>query len=100
MAPQKMLTIIILFPYSTFSKIMEKLVAIRLNTYLDLHNMIYPEQFGFRSGFSSTHSLISITEIIKKTIEEKKYGCEVTLFKSYLTDRKQFVSLSMELNLI
>ena len=28
---------------STFSKIMEKLVAIRLNTYLDLHSIIYPE---------------------------------------------------------
>ena len=53
---------------------MEKLVAIRLNTYLDLHNIIYPEQFGFRPGFSTTHSLISITETIKKTIEEKKYG--------------------------
>ena len=108
---------------STFSKIMEKLVAIRLNTYLDLHNIIYPEQFGFRAGFSTTHSLISITETIKKSIE-KKYGCGVfidlkkafdtvnhdilllklehygindkalTWFESYLNDRKQFVSLN------
>ena len=30
---------------STFSKIMGKLVAIRLNTYLDLHNIIYPDHF-------------------------------------------------------
>ena len=99
-------------------------MAIRLNTYLDLHNIIYPEQFGLRAGFSTTHSLISITETIKKTVEEKKYGCGVfidlkrafdtvnhdilhlklehygindkafTWFKSYLTDRKQFASLN------
>ena len=102
---------------------MEKLVANRLNTYLDLHNLIYPDQYGFRSGCSTTHSLISITENIKKTIEEKKFGCGVFIdlkkafdtvnhdillqkmdhgikdmalawFKSYLTDRKQFVSLN------
>ena len=51
---------------STFSKIMEKLMAVRLNNYLDLHNIIYPNQFGFRSGYSTTHSLITITENIKK----------------------------------
>ena len=62
---------------SMFSKITEKLVAIRLNTYLDLHNIIYPEQFGFRAGFSTTHSFIRITETIKKTIEENNYGCGV-----------------------
>ena len=108
---------------------MEKLVANRLNTYLDFHNLIYPDQYDFRSGCSTTHSLISITENIKKTIEEKKFGCGVFIdlkkafdmvnhdillqkmehygikdmasawFKSYLTDRKQFVSL-MELTLI
>ena len=58
----------------TFSKIMEKLVANRLNiTYLDLHNLIYPDQYGFRSGCSTTHSLINITENIKKTIEVKHF---------------------------
>ena len=57
---------------STFSKIMEKLMASRLNNFLELHSIIYPEQYGFRA-----HSLISITARIKKTIEQKKYGCGV-----------------------
>ena len=51
---------------STFSKLMEKLMAVRLNTYLELHEIIYPNRFGFRSGYSTTHSLITITENIKK----------------------------------
>ena len=106
---------------SIFSKIMEKIMSTRLTNYLELHDIIYPKQFGFRAGFSTTHSLISITETIKKTLDEKKYGCSVFIdlkkafdtvdhdillyklehyeirgasllwFKSYLYERKQFV---------
>ena len=57
---------------STFSKIMEK-----LSNYLELHSIIYHKQYGFRAGFSITHSLISITETTTKTIEAKKYGCGI-----------------------
>ena len=40
---------------STFSKIMEKLMATRLNNYLELHSIIYHEQHGFRAGFYAIH---------------------------------------------
>ena len=109
---------------SILSKIMEKLMARRLNTYLELHSIFFPNQFGFRSGYSTTHSLISITETIKKTLDEKKFGCGVFIdlkkafdtvnhevllrklehygirdislswFESYLSDRKQYVSVN------
>ena len=61
---------------SIFSKIMEKLMAIRLNTYLELHNILFPNQFGFRSGYSTTHSLLSITEEIKKPLIKKTMAVE------------------------
>ena len=109
---------------SIFSKIMEKLMASRLNSFLEIHSIIFPNQYGFRSGCSTTHSLIGITETISKTIEQKKFGCGVFIdlkkafdtvnhtillrklehygirgpalkwFTSYLTDRKQFVSVN------
>ena len=61
----------------TFSKIIEKLIATGLNNFLELHTIIYRKQFGFRSGYSTTHSLISIIESVKKTLDEKKYGCGI-----------------------
>ena len=45
---------------SIFSKIMEKIVAVRLNSFLELHSIIFPDQFRFWSGSSTTHALISI----------------------------------------
>ena len=99
-------------------------MAVRLNSYLELNEIIYPKQFGFRAGYSTTHSLIDIVENIRKTIETRKYGCGVFIdlkkafdtvnhdillrklehygiresasawFKSYLSDRKQYVHLN------
>ena len=97
-------------------------MAARLNNFLDLHSIIFPHQSGFRAGCPTTHSLVSITETINKTIEQKKFGCGVFIdlkkafdtdyhnillqklehygirdnvllwFKSYLTDRMQSVN--------
>ena len=50
-----------------------------------LHSIIYRNQFGFRAGSSTTQALISITETIKKTIDEKMYGCGIFIdFKKSL----------------
>ena len=105
-----------------FSKIMENIVAIRLNNFLELHSVIFPNQFGFRAGCFTTHALVAITQAINKTIDNQKFGCGVFIdfkkafdtvnhdifkmehygirgaayswFKSYLSNRKQFVSLN------
>ena len=108
---------------STFSKILEKLVAARLLTFLKANNILSKWQFGFRSGHSTVHPMIhflnKITEALNKkqhTIaifcdlkkafdtcnhsillqKLKKYGIsgtELKWFESYLTKRKQFVNV-------
>ena len=62
---------------SAFGKLFEKLMFKRLYEYLDSLNTFYPLQFGFRERQSTNHALISMTELIKNTIDNGSYGCGV-----------------------
>ena len=62
---------------SVFSKIIEKLMHMRLYAYLEKLNVFYPLQFGFREKHSTGYALISMTEEIRNTIDKGDYGCGV-----------------------
>ena len=109
---------------SVFSKIFEKLMHQRIYKFLETHNILYPSQFGFHIKHSTSHALINITEEIKHSIDNNKYGCGIFLdlkkafgtvnhrilieklehygirgvvldwFKSYLENRKQYVTVN------
>ena len=96
----------------------------RLIEFLDKHNILIENQFGFRSGRSTTHATMLITDKIQRAIETKLYSCGIFLdlrkacdtvdhsillaklehygilgianewFQSYLTNRQQFVSVN------
>ena len=109
---------------SIYSKIFEKLIYSRVYAYLVKFNLISTKQFGFRSNHSCNHAIISLTEHVKKLLDEGQIVCGVfvdlekafdtvhhdilcdklnayglrgkvnELFKSYLSNRKQYVSLN------
>ena len=62
---------------SIFDKIMEKLMHKQLYDFLQEHNILYQNQFSFRKNNSTTFALQQITEKIKETIDNKKYGCGI-----------------------
>ena len=108
---------------SNINKIIEKLMHERLYSFLEKHKCIYELQFGFRTGHSTNHALTDLTEAIRKSIDENSYAIGVFIdlqkafdtvdheillkklehygirgtanawFKSYLFNRKQFVSI-------
>ena len=47
----------------------------RLYTFLNNNSIIYNLQFGFRQQYSTSHALINITEILRKTLDHGNIGC-------------------------
>ena len=102
---------------------MEKLVYSRVFHFLEINNIFYNQQFGFRPKYSTNHALIDITEKIRYALDHgnlaagvfvdfqkafdtvnhqillKKlnhYGIRGTIkkwFTSYLSNRQQHVSV-------
>ena len=68
-------------PISLLSNIekkkLEKLMYKRLYTFLDNNNFIYDLQFGFRQQYSTSHTLINITENMRKALDYGNIGCGV-----------------------
>ena len=51
----------------------------RLCKFLNKTNHLYAKQFGFRNTLSTNHALISITEEIRRALDNEKFTCRVFL---------------------
>ena len=49
----------------------------RLYHFLELHNVLFEKQFGFRKNYSTSYALMEITEKIKENIDKRKFGCGI-----------------------
>ena len=49
----------------------------RLYTFLNENNIIYNLQFGFRQQYSTSLTLINLTENIRKALDDGSIGCGV-----------------------
>ena len=109
---------------SNIENFIEKLIYKRPFNFLDINNLIYLFQFGFRPKYSTNHALINFTESITQSPDEGSFDCGIFVdlqktfdtvdhkillhkleyyeirgicnnwFKSYLSGRKQFVSIN------
>ena len=96
----------------------------RLYSFLEQHKCIYELQFGFRAKHSTSHALIDLIEDIRKAIDDNNFSVGVFIdlqkafdtvdhkillskldhygirgkandwFRSYLSGRKQYVSIN------
>ena len=109
---------------SNINKVFEKIMYDRVYKFLSAQNSFFDKQFGFRDKHSTSHALISLTERIREALDNNKFACGIFIdlkkafdtvdhgillnklsyygirglsnewFKSYLTERKQFVSIN------
>lgn len=107
-----------------FSKIFERLLYNRIYSFLHLNNILNSNQFGFRNGYSTEMALASFVEKITSALDKGQHtigvfldlkkafdtvnfpilldklnhigirGKSLELIKSYLTNRKQAVTIS------
>ena len=64
---------------SNITKIIEKLIHRRLNSFLEQNNIFGPSQFGFRDIHSTSHALIEFTDKIMKACDQGLFACGVYL---------------------
>ncbi|KAI3384258.1 hypothetical protein SNEBB_000914 [Seison nebaliae] len=106
------------------SKVYEKCIAVRMVDYLEENSLLARNQFGFRHDRSTQDALIAFTEALYSALDNKKHfasvfvdlqkafdtvnhsillrklsyygfrGNVLALFKSYLSDRQQYVQLN------
>jgi len=109
---------------SNIDKILERLMYNRLYNFLDKSLVIYDLQFGFRQKYSTSYALLHLTETIRQALDKGDFACGIFVdlqkafdtvdinillaklqyygvkgvanlwFKSFLTDRKQFVNIN------
>jgi hypothetical protein len=67
------------------SKVFESLIAKRITAFCDEHNLISPNQFGFRNRHSTIHALSHVTQQIYNSIDQGHYtiGIFIDLTKAF-----------------
>jgi len=104
---------------NNFSKIFEKVMANRLTSYIEENNLFSPSQYGFRKSHSTIHPLVQFLNTVSSALNKKTSchsnflrkafdtvdhkihlkklkqfgleGADLEWFRSFLSNRKQFV---------
>jgi len=106
------------------SKVIERLVHVRMTSFLDKYNVLYSDQFGFTKGKSTCDAILKFTELCYRAFNNRKFLLSVFLdfskafdtidqniliaklecygfrgfmldwFRSYICNRQQFVDIA------
>ena len=70
----------------------------RLTNFIRTNKPLFSHQFGFRNGCSTNHALTSLTEMIRKALDEDKFACAVFIHLQKAFDTVNYGILLSKLN--
>ena len=70
---------------SNFNRIFEKLVLKRMESFLELTNLLSPSQYGFRKTLSAQHAILDIVSTIQRNMDKRLFsrGVFIDLKKAF-----------------
>ena len=77
---------------SFLSKMFEKLMCARLDSYLKFNNILCTNQFGFRKNFNISHAIIVFLDYVYSSLDKKQSSIAV-----YLDFSKAFATVNLEI---
>ena len=110
-----------------FSKILERIMYNRFDKYLTTEKLLYLKQFDFQTGLSTEHAIVKLVDQIYQSFEKHHYtlgvfidlskafdtvdhtilirklemygikGINLAWFRSYLTNRIQYISITHDI---
>ena len=80
---------------SVYSKLYEKCMYSRLYAFLTKYKLLFKKKFGFRNNHSTSHGLISLTDLIKRYLENDYFVCGV-----FIDLQKAFYTVNHEILLV
>ena len=62
---------------SVFNRLLEKLMYHRLKSFLDMNNVLFKAQYGFREKHSTQHAILDTVNIIQNNMDSKLFTCGI-----------------------
>lgn len=83
----------------SFSKVYERVIFTRLLNHLNINNILYNKQYGFRKNHSTIHAIIDLLDNISQSIDQNKFTIGVFIDFSKAFDTVNHNILLKKMNL-
>ena len=75
---------------SIFDRIFEKVMYKRMMHFINVKNILFSAQYGFREGFSTEHAIVDIVSAIQSNMDKRLFTCGI-----FIDLKKAFDTVSM-----